>query len=194
MKTTIKKNLVVALMLGTLVGYAKESIISNDNDAKETVKIEFKNVKKGQVLTIKDVKGVTIYNKEIKSQGNYARIFNFSALEDGTYTAELNKAFEILVKKFEVKNGLVTFLSNENKKIFKPVIRTNKNRLYVSKLTFNQNPIKVNIFYRGDIILSETLEGEELLNRIYKLSENHIGDYKIIVKSNNRSYSKDFTI
>ena len=28
MKTTIKKNLVVALMLGTLVGYAKESVIN----------------------------------------------------------------------------------------------------------------------------------------------------------------------
>ena len=194
MKTIIKKSLVVALMLGTLVSYAKEGIISNDNDAKETVKIEFKDVKKGQVLTIKDAEGVTIYNKEIKSEGNYSKIFNFSALGNGKYTAELNKDFEILIKKFEVKNGLVTFFNNENKKVFKPVIRTKNNILYVSKLAFDYKSLKVDIYYKGDVILSETVTGKEFLNRIYKLSESQTGEYKVIVKANNRIYSKEFTI
>ena len=194
MKTIIKKSLVVALMLGTLISYAKEGIISNDNDAKETVKIEFKDVKKGQVLTIKDSEGVTIYNKEIKSEGNYSKIFNFSALGNGKYTAELNKDFEIVIKQFYVKNGLVTFLNNKNEKVFKPVIRAEGNLVYLSKIAFNNQPLNVVIYYNNEKILSETIKGGKILKRVYKLSKNQSGNYRVVINTDDRSYFKDITI
>ena len=190
---TIKKITLVALMLGTLIGYANEDKNTTDNKAKKTVKVEFKNVKKGQTLTIKDEQGTVVYNNKIKNAGNYSRLFDISALEDGIYSAELNKAFEIHIKEFYVKNGLVTFLNNENEKVFKPVIRTKDHLLYVSKLAFDQESLKVVIYYNDEVILSETLEGQEL-QRAYKLSENKIGNYKVVINSNNRTFIKDFTL
>ena len=190
---TIKKITLVALMLGTLMSYANEDKKSTDNKAKKTVKVEFKNVKKGQTLTIKNKNGLTVYNNEIKAAGNYSRLFDISALEDGIYSAELNKAFEIHIKEFYVKKGLVTFLNNKNEKIFKPVIRTKDHLLYVSKLAFDKESLKVVIYYNDEIVLSETLEGKEL-QRAYKLSENKIGDYKVVVSSDNRTFVKDFTL
>jgi hypothetical protein len=180
-------------MLGTLIGYANEDKNTTDNKAKKTVKVEFKNVKKGQTLTIKDEQGTVVYNNKIKNAGNYSRLFDISALEDGIYSAELNKAFEIHIKEFYVKNGLVTFLNNENEKVFKPVIRTKDHLLYVSKLAFDQESLKVVIYYNDEVILSETLEGQEL-QRAYKLSENKIGNYKVVINSNNRTFIKDFTL
>jgi len=180
-------------MLGTLIGYANEDKNTTDNKAKSTVKVEFKNVKKGQTLTIKDDQGTAFYNNEIKNSGNYSRTFNFSALEDGIYSAELNKDFEIHIKEFYVKNGLVTFLNNNNEKVFKPVIRAKDNLLYVSKLAFKQESVKITIQYNDEVILSEIVEGKEL-QRAYKLSKNKIGNYKILVSSNDRTFVKEFTL
>ena len=191
---TIKKITLVALMFGTLIGYANDNTNSNELEAKKTVKVEFNNVKKGQTLTIKDEQGLAVYNNEIKTSGDYSRTFDFSALENGIYTAELNKDFEILVKEFNVKNGLVTFLGNNSQKVFKPIIRVNENLLYVSKLALNKEPLKVVIYYNGDAIHSETVEGKEYLKRAYKLSKKQTGSYKIVVNSDNRRYVKDFTL
>jgi hypothetical protein len=191
---TIKKITLVALMLGTLIGYANEDKNTTDNKAKRTVKVEFKNVKKGQTLAIKNDQGETVYNNEIKNSGRYSRTFDFSALEDGIYSAELNKDFEIIIKQFYVKNGLVTFLNNNNDKVFKPVIRTKDNLLYISKLDFNQESLNVIIYYKDTIIHSETVEGKEHLKRVYKLSENEVGNYKVIVNTEDRTFVKDFTL
>lgn len=57
-----------------------------------------------------------LYNNEIKTSGNYSKIFDFSNLEDRVYSAELNKAFEILIKQFYVKDGFITFLNNNYEK------------------------------------------------------------------------------
>ena len=190
---TIKKITLVALMLGTLIGYANEDKKDTDNKAKKTVKVEFDYVKKGQTLTIKNNKGNAVYNNEIENAGSYSRTFNISALEDGIYAAELNKSFEIIIKSFYVKNGLVTFLKNKDEKIFKPVIRTVDNILLVSRLAFEDDALDVVIYYNDEVILSETVEGKEL-QRTYKLSENKIGSYKVVVNSNNRTFVKDFTL
>ncbi len=194
MKTNMKSILLVALMFGTLISYANNDTNSTDNKAKKTVKVEFKNVRKGQSLTIKNDKGVSVYNQEIAASGNFSRTFDFSALENGVYTAELNKDFEIIIKEFYVKNGLVTFLNNSNTKLFKPVIRAKENLIYVSKLDFNNKPLNVVIYYNGDAILSDNIKGDDLLKRTYKLSENKKGEYKVFVSSDNRTYSKNFTI
>ena len=194
MKTKMKKVIIVALMFGTLIGYANNNISDNDLKAKKTVKVEFNNVKKGQTLTIKNGEGIAVYNNEIKNSGSYSKTFDFSALEDGIYTAELNKDFEIIIKQFFVKNGLVTFLNNKNEKVFKPVIRVENNLLYVSKIAFNNEPLKVAIYYNNEEILSDTIEGNQILNRIYKLSERQNGNYKVIVSTDDRSYVKNVTI
>ena len=190
---TIKKITLVALMLGTLIGYANEDKKSTDNKAKRTVKVEFNNVKKGQSLTIKNEDGSTVYNNEIKNSGSYSRTFDISALENGIYSVELNKDFEVIIKTFYVKNGLVTFLNNEDEKIFKPVIRTKDHLLLISRLAFEQQPLKVVIYYNDEVIHSDTTIGKEL-NIAYKLSIKKIGDYKVVVSSDNRTYTKGFTL
>ena len=193
MNTKMKNLIIVALMFGTLIGYATEGKNTIDLKAKKTVKVEFNNVKKGQTLTIKDNTGLVVYNNKIKSTGDYSKTFDFSALNEGTYTAELNKDFEIIVKHFNVKNGLVTFL-NDNEKVFKPVVRNEGNLIYLSKLAFNKQPLNVVIFYNNQAILSEKIEGKKLLNRIYKLSEHKAGNYTVVINSDDRTYTKDFTI
>lgn len=189
----IKKNLIVALMFGTLIGYANRTT-NNNVVEKKTVKVEFKSVRKGQTLTIKNERGVTVYKHEVENSGTFSKLFDLSGLENGMYKAELNKDFEIEIKNFKVENGLVTFFDTKSKKEFKPVIRKEGSLLYVSKLDFYENKLNVVIYYDDEIILSETLKSENILKRIYKLSEDKQGDYTVVISSNNRLFTKNFTI
>lgn len=195
MKKTIKNFAVVALMFGTLVSYANNKTNTTETTVgKNTVKVEFKNVKEGHILNIKNDNGEVVYKKEVKKSGTFSKIFNLSALENGNYSAELVKDFEIEIKNFEVKNGLVTFFDSNSEKIFKPVIRSEGNLIYVSKIEFNNKPLEVDIYYNDEIVLSETLKGNgnEILKRAYKLSDSKSGDYTIVINSNNRYYTKRF--
>jgi hypothetical protein len=194
MKTTIKRNVLVALMFGTLIGYAKENTEPTKKVGSNMVKVEFNDVKKGHTLTIKDKKGVQIYSRIIESTGTFSKTFDLSALENGNYVAELNKDFEIILKTFNVKNGIVTFLSKKNQKVFKPVIRKKGDLILISKIAFDKQPLKVVLYYEDEEIIRETIKGEDYLKRIYKLSDSEKGDYKIVILSNERMYIKDFRI
>ncbi|MDN3621038.1 hypothetical protein QWY81_16345 [Polaribacter undariae] len=194
MKTIIKTILVVTLMFGTLISYANDNKESTNAVAVKRVKVEYKAVKKGNALTIKNEYGITIYKQVLQSSGNYTKTFDLTNLEDGLYTTELEKDFEIIVKKLEVKNGFVTFYKDENEIIFKPVIRTEGNLVMISKIEFEEKPLNVTLYYQNNIILSDEVSGEKVLNRVYKLSEFEKGTYKVVVNTNDRTYVKDFTI
>ncbi|WP_340914069.1 hypothetical protein [Polaribacter butkevichii] len=194
MRTTMKTILVVALMFGTLIGYANENVESTNTVAVKRVKVEYKSVKKGHALTIKNEYGITIYKQVIQSSGTYSKTFDLTNLEDGIYTTELDKDFEIDVKKLEVKDGFVTFLKEENKKIFKPVIRAEGDLVLISKIDFNKQPIKVILYHDNNLIHSEKIEGKEILNRVYNVSKREKGTYKVVIYADNRMYVKDLTI
>jgi len=196
MKTTIKKNILVALMFGTLIGYANENTKPTDVD--DNVKIVFKSVKKGQALTIANAQGQTIYKEKIKNSGNYAKVFNLENLKDGVYTTELNKDFESVITKIKVKNGKAFLLDADKKKIFKPVIRKQGDLLFISKIDFNKAPLNISLYYKGDLIHSETVKGtkdsNDVLNKVYKLSNIKTGNYEVIVNTDNKVYTKRFIL
>lgn len=194
MKTTIKKFLVVVTMFGTLLNYANEAEISFNLLEGKKVKVTFNTVIKGNTLSIKDNNGTVVYRQQIKNTGIFSRVLNLSNLETGNYSAELEKDFETIVRDFTILKDKVSF--KEESKVFKPVIRTKNNLLLVSQTGFNREPMKVVIYYNEEVIFSETVKRntEIFLNRAYRLDKEIKGDYKILVKNNNKSYLKDFTI
>ena len=88
----------------------------------------------------------------------------------------------------------ITYLSNNEKTIFKPVIRTKEDLVLISKIAFDKQPLEIKIYYKDDVIVSEKIKGEDIVKRVYKLSKNETGDYKIVINTNNRTYIKDFKI
>ena len=193
MKTTIKKYLVAVTFLLSLVSYATEKNISTTIDGKK-VKVEFTAVRKGQVLSIKNANSIVMYSDIIEMAGNYARTFDLTSLENGKYTAELEKDFETIIKPFLVENGLVTFTPEENKTIFKPVIRTQDNLLLISKISLENQPIKITLYYKGDVIYTEMAKDIKVLNRAFRLLKNKKGNYTAAINANGKKYSKNFKI
>ena len=193
MKTIIKKYLIVAFIFGTYISYAIEnSKISNTVPVK-SVKVEFKSVKKGHTLTLKDESATTIYKEEIQNSGDYSKLFNFKNIENGSYTIELEKDFQIIIKKIKVDNGAVSYIK-ETDKIFKPSIRLKSDLLLISKVSLVKKPLNITLYYKDVMIHSEKVDGENLVNRVYKLSKTEKGAYKVVIASDNRNYVKHFRI
>ena len=193
MKTTIKKYLVAFTFLLSVVSYATEKNISSTIEGRK-VKVEFTAVKKGQVLSIKNANSIVIYSDIIEMAGNYARTFDLTGLENGKYTTELEKDFETIIKPFLIENGLVTFLPEENKTIFKPVIRTQDNLLLISKISLKNQPIKITLYYMDAVIYTETSKDTKVLNRALRLLKNKKGTYTVAINADNKNYSKNFKI
>ena len=54
--------------------------------------------------------------------------------------------------------------------------------------------MKVELYYNSELIHSETVKGEAILNRVYKLDSKLKGDYTAVVKSDNRVFVENFRI
>lgn len=193
MKTLKKTTLVVALMLGTFSGYTLSNV--------ETAPIAFSNnlklnkVKKGHLVIIKDNNGSSIYSEVMQNDGDFASQFNFSKLEDGLYTLEINKDFEIITSKFVVNSKQVTFLDNTETKVYKPVFRMEDTKVLISQLALDkESTLDIRIFFEGEVIHSEKVSGNAILNRVYNLKENIPGKYKVVMRANGRTYRKTFKI
>tara|TARA_R110002124_G_scaffold269517_2_gene437441 strand:- start:247 stop:828 length:582 start_codon:yes stop_codon:yes gene_type:complete len=191
---TIKRKVFVAIfMLVTIVNFANNNDLNTLFSA-DKVKVTFNNAKNGNQLTIKDANGTILHSEEILKKGTLVKTFNLSELENGIYTLELEKDFQIVVKSVKVNNRNVTFLVEAEKLIFKPIVRNKENKLMITKIAFDEEPLKISIYYKNEIIYSETLEGDKILNRVYSLDKGLKGEYKVVSYNNGRSYVNNFKI
>ena len=99
-----------------------------------------------------------------------------------------------MIKPFKIKENIVIFEENEEKTIFKPVIRNQENMIFISKIALDNEPMQVVIYYNDEVIFSETIQTETILNRIYRLEKEIKGNYKVVFYNNNRSFENAFKI
>jgi len=179
------KTFLLVVVLGTHTGYAKETLVTPS---------KVNNVKKGNHISVTDASGQTIYSGRINYDGNISKLYDFTQLENGIYTVEVNKDFVIEIATLQVKDHAVTFIKETKEKIFKPVFRSENSTIMISKLALDTDKMEVELYFKDELIYSETVKGNEILNRVYKLDETIKGDYTAIIKSNERVFIKNFKI
>jgi len=189
---TMKKMLVLVIMLTIATGYANENNVNVPN--KTITFLKFLNVKKGHQYTIKDHQGSILYSETIKRNGTFAKKFDFTDLSDGFYTFEISKDFEIVIKPFKIESQNVLFFEYLEKKVFKPLVRMENNKLLISQLSPAEQPLEVDIYYEGELIFSDELKGHKILKRVYELSKKEKGYYYLNLKSGERKFSKSFEL
>lgn len=192
MKVFKKLILIFIFMLATLISYANKNNLYSEKISNK-ITIVFKEVKKGHQLKVKGPNGEVLYSEEIKKRGNVTKSFNFNNLKDGNYTLELEKDFEIIVKSIKIERNKVVIEKAENV-IFKPVIRRESDKLMISKITFDKKPLDITLYFKGEIINIEKINGNPIVNRIYKLDLKAKGDYKVVIENNGRKYNKIFKL
>ncbi|MGB5420168.1 hypothetical protein [Algibacter sp.] len=189
MKNTIrntKKGILMVALLATVTGFANNA----KRDAKKTA-VVIENVKEGNLLTLKDVYGITLYKEAIATNGIYKKGFDLSELPNGDYLFELEKDLEIKTIPFTVSSNKVSFNKTDESTYFKPYVREANGLVYVSKLNPSSadTTIKVyaiDIYGESRLSFTEVVENSQIVEKVFKLEK---GNYKIEIHSDNKEYT-----
>lgn len=191
MKTAIKKSLVlVALFLATSISYGNVISGNTNNGKNKLTNARFENVKKGSILSIKDMNGSVLYREIIRERGNYGKGFDLTSLTDGEYYLELNRDIEVSVIPFKVVATIVTFKKEASINILKPLVFVNNKNVYISKISFEDEVLRVNIFSNNSKLVysdSVKLDGN-ILGKIYEFPTSLKGNYTIVMTTKERSF------
>ncbi|QDO93069.1 hypothetical protein FNB79_03455 [Formosa sediminum] len=188
------------LVAATSFASSFASDLSSDFDKRRDMEITLTldNVEVGQQLYIKDSKDFILYNKTFKTSGSVNNTFDFSALPNGTYFFEHEKSNQIKVIPFKVETGKVSF-SDAKETIFKPVVKVKDNLVYLSKLELDKEEVSVTLSFENEYNNYKAIHTEKFTNtaniqRVYNLSENVPGNYKVVIKANGREFAEYFSI
>ncbi|WP_055447417.1 hypothetical protein [Lacinutrix mariniflava] len=198
MKKAIQKSILLVAVLVTMVNYANNvSPLNEDDNIKKTV-LTLNNVKEGQQLLIKDANQVILYKEDITKSGDYKKGFDLTALPNGDYYFELNKDMVIEVIPFKVDYNVVTFNKNNKTEIFKPFVSSKENTVFVSSLSLNAKPVSLSIYYDNDgsmeLIHNETISNTVNIQKAYELDATKIGEYVVVIKTENRTFSNSINL
>lgn len=193
----LKKGILMVTMFATLLSFANESsIFFIKNDAEKTA-LTIRDVVEGNLLSIKNNNGITLFKESVEKSGTYSNLFDLTTLPDGSYFFELDKDVEIVTIPFKVKSNKVVFDKDNEKTIFKPVTRVVGNLLYISKLSINEAPLEISIYFNDpnsfdytERVYSESVKNTQVIERVFKLTGLNKGSYKVVFKSQGREFVK----
>tara|TARA_R110002049_G_scaffold219075_3_gene390810 strand:+ start:1170 stop:1763 length:594 start_codon:yes stop_codon:yes gene_type:complete len=187
---TIKKSLLAVTVFTATLGNATEISSTIKEDLKETA-LTLKNVKKGDLISIKDYSGIVLYKELINFSGTYRKGFDLTALPNGDYFFEVDKDLEVKTIPFTVQSNKVVFNKEAEVITYKPYVRQKEDLVLISKLAPNLEPLNISVYAETngfyELAYSEKIEGTQTIERVYKLNK---GNYKIIFKSNNKEFTK----
>lgn len=189
-----KEIITMVLLISSMVGFSNTTFKNGLNDNEKKLIVKFKNVIKGNLLNVKDENGNILYSETVSVKGDLSKILDVTSLKEGNYLVELEKDFEIIIKKIKVTSDKVVLISDSKKVIFKPLIRNKENLLMISKIEFDDEPTHIEIYFENKSIFSETVTDETLINRVYRLDSSKKGNYSMVVSNQNRVYYKHFKL
>jgi len=187
--TNTKKGILAVALLATVSGFAGEAKILVKKDSKKTALV-LNHVKKGNQISIKDTNGLVLYTELVEITGIYKKGFDLNQLPDGDYFFEVEKDLEINTLPFTVTANEVSINKENEETLFKPFTRQEKDLVYVTKFSPNNETIQVSVYANHEddfqLVHSEKIEDAQIMERIYKLEK---GNYKIVINSNNKEYT-----
>jgi len=196
MKNLARKSLVVIMLTMSLSIQANDKVDNLKEKERIVTNLHFDNVKQGSVLTIIDENGFVLYKEAIKKTGDYSKGFDLTTLPDGEYSFELDSDLKIMIIPFNVKSDVVVFDKESEESIYKPVIRTKEDMVYVSRPGIENTSLSYKIFYAANYELVETESFGEMeeVKKVYDFSDSERGNYIFVFESKGREYTKTIKI
>jgi len=196
MKNLARKSLVVFGLMTMLSSFANEKVVTLKEKETNVTHMRFENVLRGSSLSIVDQYGLVLYNEAIKQNGDYSKGFDLTTLPDGDYFFELNSEFKIVVRPFNVHSNEVVFDKNLEESIYKPMLRTKDDLVFVSRIDMENTALSYKIYYEDNYELVDAVSFEEFekVEKVYDFSNSERGTYIFVFQFDGRKYTKAIKI
>jgi hypothetical protein len=185
-----KKGILIVAMMSSIVGFTDEAKLLITKKSKNTALV-LNNVKQGHLISIKDKDGIILYKEAVQVNGLYKKGFDLASLPNGNYFFEIDKDLEINTIPFKVEANKVLFSKKEESTFYKPYINLKDDVVYVTKLSLKDEAIKVHIYLEQgnnfELVHTERANNVMTFEKAFKLEK---GNYKIVINSNNKEYTK----
>ena len=191
MKRRIK---IVALVLTTFLstlGYAgSKNAVEMKVMGVNTFALILNDVTNAVQVQLLDNNGYLLHKEDIQNLEKYAKLYDVSALPDGSYHIKLDYKIKTAIFPLEIRYGQVLLKTDETIEIFKPSVFQKCSLLTVSLFSAQKEPLNVTIYdSNNQLIHQDKLFGEMYLGRRYDLSAFGRGKYTVTLTSGGRSYN-----
>lgn len=195
MKKLIKRSLVLMALSAILLVNSKVAVSATNEPVTKRTKVEFEQIQKGSLLSIKDENGSTIYKERIKNNGTFSKVFDLRELPQASYYFEIDGDEEIRIIPFKVNESDAYLSEGAAYSIPKPKIEVEDNLVHVSKQSAEQRDMDVKVYYEGyDLAFEEFLKDTDTVKRTYDFSSSLAGNYTIILTTQGRTFVDNIRI
>ena len=197
MKSLIKKSLVFAMLFTAMVTAAS----NEDSGVKFTlvdsklIDLNLQNSDGDILISVKDIDGHVLYSENYEGL-NFSKKYDLATLPNGDYFFEIEGSTKIKLMPFKVSSTKVSFNNEIETIYFKPTVRHDKNLVYVSKVTFNEEVSFSITLYDEKLnnLYSEDLSGALSLGKVLNVSKLAKGNYKLVLKTGNMVFTEEIKI
>ncbi|MCG6186548.1 T9SS type A sorting domain-containing protein [Maribellus maritimus] len=183
--------LAVALTLSVAATKIPKMNIVALDDSKTLIAAETDPGVSSEIL-IEDQRGRMVYYKLSKASPEYKSVFDFSKLEDGTYTVKIKSGKVSATRVMEVNDGKVV-VSAAIKTRIDPYFSCDDRILKVSYLNFDKNDISLLIYKGSQLVFQSGLGTEFNVQKGFNVSNLIRGDYHVVLAGTGEDFSYRLT-
>lgn len=190
MKNLVKSSLLVITMFMITV------VVAKNNDPNIKIKlIESKLVQltmKGSIkmveVSVKDKNCETIYHEK-SDNFNLSKKYDLKNLPIGDYFMEIESLTKIKVVPFKVLSNSINLIEDDEVTYYKPIVKKEGTDLFISKLNLNNENLEI-VLYDADsnILFTEKLEGNAILERKLNLMNLNSGHYNLVLRGSGKTF------
>lgn len=182
----------MALMFVTVTGMAKEPKIVSNGSTKSFV-FELDAASDETTIRLLDSDGNIIYSEQVSKGMAYAKRFDLNNLESGNYYLEVEDSIKELTYRvaLDETGAKVGGLMESTK----PVFRKRGDKVFLNLLNLDLQEVEVSVYDSSDrILFSETIKGEQLVQKAFNFEKAYTNSYTVVVKDGDNTYYEEVVV
>ena len=167
------------LTVNVIPGSNERALVSITNGNSDRLMVEVKNSS-----------GTVVYFRSIKTQGNaYNKMYDFSNLEDGSYSFKVSLGGESEVNTLTINDGEAQITKTQEE--LAPYFSLKGDKLELSYLNFAQNSLILKVYdnFTNDLLYEENIAPNFVVNKAWDFSKLMVGKYTAVLETNDNSYT-----
>jgi len=195
MKTTLKVTLVLALALlaGNLFASGNLKLnIHPLNDEKAFVSISALTNADLKISITDDCGNLVYYQESEAPATNYRKVFNFSELENGTYSMKV--VSNDLVTERQIKKTTNNIAIGDERTVGKPFFCVDDNILKYSYMNYAQENIVFHLYGNDQEIYKRNVGRDFIVQQALGLSKLRQGQYQAVLTAGNEQFTYNIEV
>ncbi|MGB2758381.1 hypothetical protein [Maribacter stanieri] len=193
MKNLVKFTTVVAFMLATVAGMAREPKLNllSAGKAKSVVLTMDASVNGVQVKLMDSDLNV-IYSEKM-SEGQFSKKLNLKDLTDGVYFLSADNNMTEYSYTIVLDNNDVRIVESDED--IKPFFRKTDNMIFMNYLNLDKSKLSIKVYdTESRTVFTQEVADEMIVEKAFNFTDAFPGTYTVTVKSAGKTYTEEFVV